>query len=147
MKIDEMISIAKMANTSNPLIIYDFYDTLERASTLSSLSETYLEPCLTSKMRPFAKMINGFQPSNIFAKSSSLDVWLGCEYATEYVYQSAINQIVTKPLKYTSSIVIDAFLGDMSGRSTDTGVLTLFKNLSLLNVHFHLWTFKDKIDS
>ena len=71
-------------------------------------------------MRPFAKIVNGFQPLNIFAKSSSLDVWLGCEYATEYVCQSAVNQIVTKPLKYTSSIVIDAFLGDMSDRGSDT---------------------------
>ena len=55
-----MISTAKMANTSTPFIIYDFYDTPERASTLSSLSEAYLEPCQTSKVGPFAKMINGF---------------------------------------------------------------------------------------
>ena len=60
MKKTEMISTAKMANTSNPFIIYDFYDTPERASTLSSLSEAYLEPCQTSKVGPFAKMINGF---------------------------------------------------------------------------------------
>ena len=33
----EMISTARMTNTSNPFIIYDFYNTLERASTLLSL--------------------------------------------------------------------------------------------------------------
>ena len=67
-----MISTAKMANTSNPFIIYDFYDTPERASTLSSLSEAYLEPCQTSKVGPFAKMINGFQSLSIFAKKPQL---------------------------------------------------------------------------
>ena len=68
MKKAEMISTARMVNTSNPFIIYDFYDTLERAGTLSSLSETYLEPCQTSKMEPFSKVINGFQSLSIFAK-------------------------------------------------------------------------------
>ena len=43
-------------------------DILERASTLLSLSEMYLEPCQTSKMEPFAKMINGFQLLNSFAE-------------------------------------------------------------------------------
>ena len=43
----EMISTARMVNTSNPFIIYDFYDTLEWASTSLSLSEAYLEPCQT----------------------------------------------------------------------------------------------------
>ena len=71
----EMISAARMANTSNPFIICDFYDTLERPSTLSSLSEAYLEPCRTSKMGPFAKMINGFQSLNIFAKKLQLRRW------------------------------------------------------------------------
>ena len=64
-----------MANTSNPFIIYDFYDTLERASTLSSLSEAYLEPCQTSKMGHSAKMINGFQALNVFAKKLHLRRW------------------------------------------------------------------------
>ena len=70
-----MTSTARMANTSNPFIIYDFYDTLQRASTLSSLSEAYLEPCQISKMGPFAKMINCFQPLNIFARKFQLRRW------------------------------------------------------------------------
>ena len=72
MKKAEMISTAKMVNTSNPFILYNFYDTCERASTLLPLSEMYLEPCQTSKMGPFAKMINGFQLLNIFAKKFEL---------------------------------------------------------------------------
>ena len=92
MKKAEMISTARIVNTSNPFIIYNFYDTFERASTLSSLSETYLEPCQTSKTGPFLKMINCFLSLNFFAKKTSLDVSLGCEYATDYDCQSAIKQ-------------------------------------------------------
>ena len=36
--------------------------------------EAYSEPCQTSKIELFAKIVNGFQPLTIFAKSSVLDV-------------------------------------------------------------------------
>ena len=68
MKKAEMISTVKMANTSNSFITYNFYDTLERASTLSSLSETYLEPCQTSMMGPSVKKMNSFQSLYNFTK-------------------------------------------------------------------------------
>ena len=43
-------------------------------------------PSQTSKMELFAKIINGFQLLNIFAKISILDVRLGFEYASaEYI--------------------------------------------------------------
>ena len=41
----------------------------------------YSEPCQTSKMELFLKIINGRKPLTIFAKSSILDVWLGSERA------------------------------------------------------------------
>ena len=33
-------------------------------------------------MEFFAKIVNGFQPLNLFAKISILDVWLGSKYAS-----------------------------------------------------------------
>ena len=44
-------------------------------------SKAYLELSQTSKMEFFAKIVHGFQPLIIFAKSCILDVWLGSEYA------------------------------------------------------------------
>ena len=38
-------------------------------------SEAYSEPCQTSKMKCFAKIINGLKLLTIFAKRSILDVW------------------------------------------------------------------------
>ena len=100
MKKAEMISTARIANTSNPFIIYNFYETLERASRLLSLSEAYLEPCQTSKMRPFAKMINGCQ----------LRCWTRL-WICHWIWLQWTRQLnLTKLLKYTSSIVIDGFI-------------------------------------
>ena len=39
-----------------------------------SIAEAYYEPCRTSKIEPFAKKVNGFQPLTVFAESSILDV-------------------------------------------------------------------------
>ena len=117
----EMISTERMVNTPNPFIIYKFYYTLEKASTLLSLSEMHFRNLPNIYNGTFHK-INCFQLLTIFAKSSSLYVWICCEFVTEYDCQSAITKhmIVTKPLKYTSNIAIHAFLGDMSDRGTDT---------------------------
>ena len=43
--------------------------------------EVYSEPCQTSKIEHFVKIVNDFQPLSIFAKRSILDIWEGCEYA------------------------------------------------------------------
>ena len=40
-----------------------------------SLIKIHWEPCKTSKMKIFAKLVNYHKPLTIFAKSSSLDVW------------------------------------------------------------------------
>ena len=34
-------------------------------------------------MEPLAKIVNGFHLLNIFAKCSILDVWQGCDYASQ----------------------------------------------------------------
>ena len=49
-------------------------------------SEGISEPSRTPKMEPFLKMFNDFQPLNILAKHSILDVWLGSEYASVDIY-------------------------------------------------------------
>ena len=40
-----------------------------------NLSKIHSEPCQTSKMENFAKIVNYQKPFNNFAKGSSLDVW------------------------------------------------------------------------
>ena len=43
------------------------------------VSEVYSECSQTSKIVFFEKIVNGFQPLIIFAKSSTLDLWIGSE--------------------------------------------------------------------
>ena len=45
-------------------------------------SEGYSEPCQTSKLEPFAKTVNHFQPSTFLEKYFILDIWLHSEYAS-----------------------------------------------------------------
>ena len=40
-------------------------------------AEAYSEPCLTSKMQRFVKIVNGKKSWNTFLKRSILDVWQG----------------------------------------------------------------------
>ena len=47
-----------------------------------NISEVYLEPCQTSKMELFAKVVNSFYPQTSFSKSSILDIYLGTEWAS-----------------------------------------------------------------
>ena len=48
--------------------------------------ETYSEPCYKFKMELFVKLVNGFQPLPISAKSSILDIWHGSEYVNTSLY-------------------------------------------------------------
>ena len=50
---------------------------------METSSEAYTEPCQTSKMEVFAKMVNGFSFLSIFAKIFILDVWEDSEFASE----------------------------------------------------------------
>ena len=52
----------------------------ETSLTLEANSEAYSEPCQTSKMEVFTKIVNGFSFLTIFAKSSILDVWQDSEF-------------------------------------------------------------------
>ena len=57
-------------------------------------AEAYSEPCQTSKMERFAKIINSFQPLTTFAKRSILDVWQGSEFASREVNDLDIEKIL-----------------------------------------------------
>ena len=54
------------------------------------LWQAYSEPCCTSKMELFVKIVNGFEPLPISRKSSILDVWRGSEYA--FVLRSGLRK-------------------------------------------------------
>lgn len=43
-------------------------------------SETYTEPCQTSKKDAFAKIVNSKNPLTSFTKYSNLDLWEGSEF-------------------------------------------------------------------
>ena len=45
-----------------------------KVGSAGSLTEAYSDPCQTSKMENFAKIVDGFQPLPIFAKRSIIDV-------------------------------------------------------------------------
>ena len=71
------------------LLLYTNYDVTCLTEDLKILlkfkifnTETYSEPSRISQMELFAKIVNGFQPLTIFARSSILDVRLGFEYAS-----------------------------------------------------------------
>ena len=49
---------------------------------LYELPESYSKPCQTSKMKRFAKTVDGRKPLTIFSKRSILDVLLGFNYAS-----------------------------------------------------------------
>ena len=49
---------------------------------LSDSTQTYSEPCQTSKMEHFMKEVNEFQPLTIFAKRTITVVCQGSEYTS-----------------------------------------------------------------
>ena len=52
------------------------------------VEKTCSESCQTSKMALFAKLVDGWNPLTIFAKSSILDVWQGSENAFDVNWRS-----------------------------------------------------------
>ena len=54
----------------------------ETSVTLEGFSEAYSEPCQTSKMEVFTKIVSSFLLLTIFTKSSILDVWQDFEQAS-----------------------------------------------------------------
>ena len=67
-------------------------------------TEAYSEPCRTSKMGLFVKIVNSFQPFTISAKSFILDVRLGSEndsglhryYLYYFIAVKIINSFMTE---------------------------------------------------
>ena len=50
-----------------------------------SISETYSQPCETSKRECFAKVVNGLQLLTLFTEHAMSDVWQGFECASDYL--------------------------------------------------------------
>ena len=46
-------------------------------------SEVYSQPCETSKMERFAKIVHGWKQLTVLAKCAIIDVWQGFEYASD----------------------------------------------------------------
>ena len=53
-------------------------------------SELYSGPCQTSKMEYFTKLVIGFQPLTIFAKSSILGVEQGSQSVSETIQRKSV---------------------------------------------------------
>ena len=66
------------------------------------------EPCHTSKMELFAKIVNDIQPFTIFAKSTTSDVLQGSEYASDGCDQILPQVRAHKPSRKEDSL---GFLG------------------------------------
>ena len=62
-------------------LLFNLYSIIKILST-----EAHSEACQTCKVELFAKLVTGFQPLNVFAKCSILDVWLSSEYTCEIIY-------------------------------------------------------------
>ena len=67
--------------------------------------EAHLEPCQISKMEFLARIVSGFQPLlATLAKSSTLDVWQGSEYAS-------IFHLDTLLIHESWNLIVWSFLG------------------------------------
>ena len=54
----------------------------QKLREMKFLSEAYSEPCQTSKIVRFTKIVNGFEQLTIFAKRSILDICQVSEYSS-----------------------------------------------------------------
>lgn len=55
-------------------------------------SETYTEPCQTSKKDAFAKIVNSKNPLTSFTKYSNLDLWEGSEFTQFWFLSEGITR-------------------------------------------------------
>ena len=75
-------------------------------------TEAYSEPCQTSKMQCFAKIVIAEKALTIFPKNSILDIWQGSEYASvlaffflTFLILYCLEQYISTSLKITSDSV------------------------------------------
>ena len=82
------VSMGKMSRLGTPLTLFRtmFHFMLVLSGILQQLLETFSEPCQTSKMELFEKIVNGFQSLIIFGKSSIL----------MFLYQSPVGAVGLK---------------------------------------------------
>ena len=52
--------------------------------------EVFFEPCQTSKMECFVKIVNVFLSLSIFTKHYMIDVWQASEYASGFIWNKKI---------------------------------------------------------
>ena len=64
------------------------------------ISKAYSVHRQISQMEFYARIVNGFQPLTIFAKSSIEDVWLGSEYASALSQVTPIRSPFWSELKF-----------------------------------------------
>ena len=69
-------------------ISYNSFRCLVWGSIKWFILKSYSEPCQTSKLERFAKIVDGFKPLTIFAKRSILDVRQGYEYVFVFRWKS-----------------------------------------------------------
>ena len=78
-RLNSLPGSAKMENSSN------YFCRNWRQQMFANHFKPSLGPCLTSMVEFFIKIVNGFKPLPIFAKTA---VWLGCNYT----YEKAISR-------------------------------------------------------
>ena len=59
------------------------------------ISESYSEPSWPSNTELFLEVVKGVTPCIIFVKSSNVDVWMSCEYASVSVRKVNVFHIET----------------------------------------------------
>ena len=62
----------------------------EEIGNFGKTHKVYSAPCQTSKTGDFKKIVNGFQPLTIFAKSTILHVWQGFEHGSEIIQGKSV---------------------------------------------------------
>ena len=72
--------------------------------------EAHLEFSQASKMKPFAKLFNGFKPLTTSTKTSILDVWLGPGYASGHESAVLTGQLLNDYLQNNHSKYCGKFL-------------------------------------
>ena len=74
-------------NLFDKLTSRSIYHNVRKMVKSQRLTEGSSEPNPTSKIKLFAKIVNGFSPSTVFIKSSILDVGQGFEYVPQTYLQ------------------------------------------------------------
>ena len=74
-----------------------------------TLSDLYSKPCQASKMKHFAKAVNGFWSLIMFAKCSIIGVWQISEYVSDLIIVLSVEKYsqnlkgVSRPLRNTKN--------------------------------------------